>query len=64
MLQAPSRPAPLLFFSRRAQRLPLITMGLLFYLNPAMQMPWSPDRFTSRCPLAGGSLRPHLVRWW
>jgi chloramphenicol-sensitive protein RarD len=31
---------PLLLFAAGAQRLPLITMGLLFYLNPALQMAW------------------------
>jgi chloramphenicol-sensitive protein RarD len=31
---------PLLLFAAGAQRLPMITMGLLFYLNPALQMAW------------------------
>jgi chloramphenicol-sensitive protein RarD len=31
---------PLLFFAAAAQRLPMVTMGLLFYLTPAMQMSW------------------------
>ncbi len=31
---------PLLFFAAAAQRLPLVTLGLLMYLNPAMQMTW------------------------
>jgi len=31
---------PLLFFAAAAQRLPMITMGLLFYLTPAMQLTW------------------------
>ena len=31
---------PLLLFAAAAQRLPLVTMGLLFYLNPAMQLTW------------------------
>ena len=38
MLAGPVTAVPLLFFAAAAQRLPLITMGLLFYLNPAMQM--------------------------
>jgi chloramphenicol-sensitive protein RarD len=38
MLAGPVTAMPLLFFAAAAQRLPLITMGLLFYLNPAMQM--------------------------
>jgi len=40
MLAGPITAIPLLFFAAAAQRLPLITMGLLFYLNPAMQMAW------------------------
>ncbi|MEO3760542.1 EamA family transporter RarD [Mycobacterium sp. B14F4] len=31
---------PLLLFAAAAQRLPLVTMGLLFYLTPAMQLTW------------------------
>ena len=31
---------PLLLFAAAAQRLPLVTMGLLFYLNPVMQLTW------------------------
>jgi chloramphenicol-sensitive protein RarD len=31
---------PLLLFAAAAQRLPMMTMGLLFYLTPAMQMTW------------------------
>ncbi|AKS34435.1 EamA family transporter RarD [Mycolicibacterium goodii] len=31
---------PLLLFAAAAQRLPMVTLGLLFYLNPAMQMVW------------------------
>ena len=31
---------PLLLFAAAAQRLPLVTMGLLFYLTPALQMTW------------------------
>lgn len=31
---------PLLFFAAAAQRLPLVTMGLLFYLTPVMQLTW------------------------
>ena len=31
---------PLLLFAAAAQRLPLVTMGLLFYLTPAMQLAW------------------------
>lgn len=31
---------PLLLFAAAAQRLPMVTLGLLFYLNPALQMVW------------------------
>jgi chloramphenicol-sensitive protein RarD len=31
---------PLLCFAAAAQRLPLVTLGLLMYLNPVMQMTW------------------------
>jgi chloramphenicol-sensitive protein RarD len=40
VLAGPVTAIPLLLFSAAAQRLPLITMGLLFYLNPALQMAW------------------------
>jgi chloramphenicol-sensitive protein RarD len=39
-LAGPVTAVPLLLFAAGAQRLPLITMGLLFYLNPALQMAW------------------------
>jgi chloramphenicol-sensitive protein RarD len=40
LLAGPVTAVPLLLFAAGAQRLPLITMGLLFYLNPALQMAW------------------------
>jgi chloramphenicol-sensitive protein RarD len=40
VLAGPVTAVPLLLFAAGAQRLPLITMGLLFYLNPALQMAW------------------------
>ena len=40
MLSGPITAIPLLFFAAAAQRLPLVTLGLLMYLNPAMQMTW------------------------
>lgn len=40
MLAGPVTAVPLLLFSAAAQRLPLVTLGLLFYLNPALQMAW------------------------
>ena len=40
LLAGPITAVPLLLFAAAAQRLPLVTMGLLFYLNPALQMAW------------------------
>ena len=40
VLAGPVTAVPLLLFAVGAQRLPLVTMGLLFYLNPALQMVW------------------------
>lgn len=40
MLAGPVTAVPLLLFAAAAQRLPMVTMGLLFYLNPALQMAW------------------------
>jgi chloramphenicol-sensitive protein RarD len=31
---------PLLMFGAAAQRLPMVTLGLLFYINPGLQMAW------------------------
>ncbi|MCV7226799.1 EamA family transporter RarD [Mycolicibacterium komossense] len=40
ILAGPVTAIPLLLFAAGAQRLPMVTMGLLFYLNPALQMAW------------------------
>ncbi|TFV60699.1 EamA family transporter RarD [Mycobacterium sp. PS03-16] len=40
MLAGPVTAIPLLLFAAAAQRLPLVTLGLLFYINPALQMAW------------------------
>jgi chloramphenicol-sensitive protein RarD len=40
LLAGPVTAIPLLFFGAAAQRLPLITLGLLLYLNPGLQMAW------------------------
>lgn len=45
---------PLLLFAVAAQRLALITLGLLFYVNPAMQLSWG--------VLVGGEPMPPM-RW-
>jgi chloramphenicol-sensitive protein RarD len=40
VLAGPVTAVPLLLFAAAAQRLPLITIGMLFYLNPGLQMAW------------------------
>lgn len=40
LLCGPVTAIPLLFFAGAAQRLPLVTIGLLQYLTPSMQMTW------------------------
>ena len=40
VLAGPVTAIPLLLFAAAAQRLPLVTLGLLFYLNPGLQMAW------------------------
>jgi chloramphenicol-sensitive protein RarD len=40
VLAGPVTAIPLLFFAAAAQRMPLITLGLLQYLNPGLQMAW------------------------
>lgn len=40
VLAGPITAVPLLLFAAAAQRLPLVTIGLLFYLNPGLQMAW------------------------
>ncbi|OMC34390.1 protein rarD [Mycobacterium sp. GA-1841] len=40
LLAGPVTAVPLLMFAAAAQRLPLVTLGLLFYLNPGLQMAW------------------------
>lgn len=40
LLCGPVTAIPLLFFAAAAQRLPMVTIGLLQYLTPSMQMTW------------------------
>jgi chloramphenicol-sensitive protein RarD len=40
IVSGPVTAIPLLLFAAAAQRLPLVTLGLLMYLTPAMQMTW------------------------
>jgi chloramphenicol-sensitive protein RarD len=54
MLAGPITAVPLLLFAAAAQRLPLVTIGLLFYLNPGLQMAWG--------VLVGHEPMP-VVRW-
>ncbi len=40
VLAGPVTAIPLLLFAAAAQRLPMVTLGMLFYLNPGLQMAW------------------------
>jgi len=40
MLSGPLTAIPLLMFAAAAQRLPLVTLGLLMCFNPALRMTW------------------------
>jgi len=40
LLAGPVTAIPLLLFAAAAQRLPLVTLGMLFYINPGLQMAW------------------------
>ena len=40
LLAGPVTAIPLLLFAAASHRLPMVTLGLLFYLNPALQMAW------------------------
>ena len=40
VLSGPVTAVPLLLFAAAAQRVPLVTLGLLFYMTPAMQLTW------------------------
>lgn len=40
LLAGPVTAVPLLLFAAAAQRLPMVTLGLLFYINPGLQMAW------------------------
>ena len=54
LLAGPVTAIPLLLFAVAAQRLPLVTLGLLFYLNPP-QMAWGGSSAAGRCRSADGS---------
>lgn len=40
VLSGPITAVPLLLFAAAAQRLPMVTLGMLFYINPGLQMAW------------------------
>ena len=40
LLAGPVTAIPLLLFAAAAQRLPMVTLGMLFYINPGLQMAW------------------------
>ena len=52
MLAGPITAVPLLLFAAAAQRLPMVTIGLLFYLNPGLQMAWGVIMGHEPMPLA------------
>lgn len=54
LLCGPVTAVPLLLFAAAAQRLPLVTLGLLQYLTPSMQMTWG-------LVVGGETMSP--VRW-
>ena len=51
VLAGPVTAIPLLLFAAAAQRLPMVTMGLLFYLTPACRWRGECSSGTSRCRL-------------
>ena len=52
MLSGVVTAVPLLLFAAAAQRLPMVTLGLLFYLTPAMQLTWGVVVGRESMPLA------------
>lgn len=61
LLAGPVTAIPLLLFAAAAQRLPLVTLGLLFYLNPGMQMAWGV--FIGREPMPVGRWIGFALIW-
>jgi chloramphenicol-sensitive protein RarD len=64
LLAGPVTAIPLLLFAAAAQRLPMVTLGVLFYLNPGLQMAWGCSSDTNRCrPADGSGSRSSGSRW-
>ena len=61
MLCGPVTAIPLLLFAGAAQRLPLVTMGLLQYLTPALQMAWGV--FVGHEPMPAGRWAGFVLIW-
>jgi chloramphenicol-sensitive protein RarD len=61
LLAGPVTAIPLLLFSAAAQRLPLVTIGLLFYINPGLQMAWGV--LVSHEPMPGGRWLGFALIW-
>lgn len=57
----PVTAVPLLLFAAAAQRLPLVTLGLLFYLNPGLQMAWGV--FVAHEPMPPGRWLGFALIW-
>jgi len=61
LLCGPITAVPLLLFAGAAQRLPLVTMGLLQYLTPALQMAWGV--FVGHEPMPAGRWAGFILIW-
>ncbi|MEZ0049815.1 chloramphenicol-sensitive protein RarD [Mycobacterium sp. MAA66] len=61
LLCGPVTAIPLLMFAGAAQRLPLVTMGLLQYLTPGLQMAWGV--FVGREPMPASRWAGFLLIW-
>ena len=60
LLCGPVTAVPLLLFAAAAQRLPLVTLGLLQYLTPSMQLTWGVLGITSHVADPVGRFRADL----
>jgi len=61
LLCGPITAVPLLLFAGAAQRLPLVTLGLLQYLTPALQMAWGV--FVGHEPMPAGRWAGFVLIW-
>ncbi len=62
LLAGPVTAIPLLLFAAAAQRLPMVTLGLLFYLNPGLQMAWGV--FVGHEPMPIGRWLGFVLIWF